>query len=486
MNKQEYLVEIDKVIKAGKFKDNWESLSQFVIPDWYQKGRFGLFVHWGVYSVPAFFNEWYMYNLYSKCAKVFEYHEKKYGAIDKFGYKDLIPLFKAENFCADEWLQLFKESGAKYIMPVAEHHDGFKMYQSDLSRWNSVEMGPKRDIMSELKKSCEKYDIGFLTSSHRAEHYWFASGGRKFSCDVQDDNYRDLYGPAVLDKNGKCNDYEAKDFLPTEEWCEDWLVHTCELIDKTQPLALYFDWWVRKPTFRPYMKKFAAYYYNRGAKWGKQVAIFYKMHGLMQGSGVYDVERGQLDSINSELWQNDTAMAKNSWGYTENNKFKTPNDLICNMVDVISKNGCFMLNCGPKADGTICDEEKHLLKEIGKWLKINGEGIYDSKPYTIYGEGKKKASGTFKENLKYTAQDIRFTYKTGAIYVYILQQNKKGKYVVSSLGNSNSKCGYVLKNVELFGFENKITFSQTSNELLINVVGSLDTDLPICFKVSVD
>ena len=231
-----------------------------------------------------------------------------------------------------------------------------------------------------------------------------------------------------------------------------------------------------------------AYYYNRALEWGKEVGVFYKWGSIMPGCAIYDVERGQIDNIALELWQNDTAIAKNSWGYTENNSFKKPADLIRNMVDVVSKNGCFMLNVGPKASGVVCDEEKQVLKTIGEWLEVNGEAIYDSYPFRVYGEGKKIKNKAFNENLVYGKNDYRFTYKTGCVYVFPMQSKLMKTYKIKSLKFANEGgIRYDIKKVEILGFENvKVDFKRDKKCMTLNVLSEINTDMPICFKITID
>lgn len=481
---QEYLKKIETVIEKGKFKDNWQSLAQFKMPDWYRKRRFGLFIHWGCYSVPATESEWYPRQMYIKGTKSWNHRVANYG--ENGDYRQVVAQFDPKKFDAKEWLSLFSESGAKSIMPVCEHHDGIKMYESILNEWNTKKL-LNRDFMTELKAEAEKNDILFFASNHRAEHYWFLNGARK-NCpnsEVTKNLYPELYGPAVLPENGEPS--ADRTLKVSEEWLEDWLTSACEMIDRLQPYAVYFDWWIYMPEFKPYLKKFLAYYYNRGVEWNKEVGVFYKSGSVMKGCAIYDVERGQIDGIAAELWQNDTAIAKNSWGYTEGNNFKTTNEVIKNMIDVVSKNGCYMLNVGPKADGTICEEEKAVLKGIGKWLKVNGEAIYDSYPYEVFGEGKKVKSGAFKENLKYNKKDFRFTYKTNAIYVFPMCDKIRNTYIIKSLKSANEHgIRYNIKNIEILGLKNKVSFTQNDLNLTINVDGVIETTMPICIKVAVD
>lgn len=199
---KEYLAKIDLVIENGKYKDTWESLQQYEVPEWYKKSKFGIFIHWGVYSVPAFSSEWYSRNMYIQGSKEYEHHIKTYGEHKNFGYKDFIPMFKAEKFNATEWVDLFKKAGAQYVVPVAEHHDGFQMYDSKLSDWNAKKMGPKRDVIGEIFDECRKNNIQGCASSHRVEHWFFMGHGKEFDSDIKEPLKRgDLYWPSMQERD---------------------------------------------------------------------------------------------------------------------------------------------------------------------------------------------------------------------------------------------------------------------------------------------
>ena len=302
MNAEQKLLEIvDQVIEQGPYKADWASLMEAPVPAWFRRNRLGIFVHWGLYSIPAYSNEWYSRNMYIRGMPAYEHHLKTYGPQAEFGYKDFIPLFTAENFDPREWVRLFREAGAGYLFPVAEHHDGFQMYKSELSCWNAVDMGPRRDILGELKAAAQVQGMEFCTSSHRAEHWFFMGHGREFPCDVGEKLQKgDFYWPAMPEPDNQ--DLFSKPY-PSEEFCKDWLARTAELILRYRPSLLYFDWWVQHQAFKPYLKKIAAFYYNCGSQWGRHVMICYKHDAMLFGSGIPEVERGAFADAKPYPWQ---------------------------------------------------------------------------------------------------------------------------------------------------------------------------------------
>ena len=484
---REILNRVEEVIARGPFTDTWASLCEYQPPKWYQDAKFGIFVHWGVYAVPAFGNEWYPRHMYIEGTPEFSHHTKTYGRQKDFGYKDFIPLFKAEKFDAAEWMQLFEDAGAKYVMPVAEHHDGFQMYKSVLSHWNAAEMGPKRDVLGELKREAEARGMMFCASDHRAEHCWFFNGGLNFDSDVPENpDFYDLQVPYEESQRAKHDLYAP---VPPAAHLDNWLARLCELVDNYQPKVVWFDWWIQQVAFRPYLRKFAAYYYNRAAEWGEGVAINYKYASYMLGSAVFDVERGQLEAIRPRLWQTDTAIAKNSWGYTENNDFKNPADIVGDLVDIVSKNGVLLLNVGPRADGTITDEDRHVLLEIGKWLKINGEGIYGTRPWIRSGEGPTKIKeGAFSDTDRepFTPEDIRYTYKPGKIYAFCMKRPSDGVVRLNALARCfEDDADYDVKSVALLGGE-KVPFERDETCMTIQIGTAQDDGYPIGFEIEID
>jgi alpha-L-fucosidase len=461
--------------KTKAYEATWESLKTYTVPEWYQDAKFGIFIHWGVYCVPAFANEWYPRNMYLKGSPEYDHHVKTWGPHDKFGYKDFIPMFKAEKFDPARWADLFKKAGAKYVMPVAEHHDGFAMYDCSFSRWTAVKMGPKRDIVGELAAAVRQAGLVFSLSSHRAEHWWFMNGGMEFDSDVRDPRYYDFYGPAKpgpshLDQEK----WTSKDWRPRPDgkFLEDWLARTCELVDKYQPQVVWFDWWIEQAVFEPYLQRFAAYYYNRGLEWGKGVAINHKYESFPEGTAVFDIERGQLKGIRPLFWQTDTAISKNSWGYVEGQNYKTPASLIHDLVDIVSKNGALLLNIGPRPDGTIPEPEQEILLEIGRWLEVNGEAVYGTRPWKIYGEGPTEVfEGAFQDikRTEFTAQDVRFTARGDTLYAIVLGWPESGEVVIQSLSTSQAHYPAAIKQVELLGAKGAVQWSRDAHGLKVKL-----------------
>ncbi len=487
MDKAAYLKTIDDVISRGRYKDEWASLCAHRTPEWYMDAKIGVFIHWGLFSVPAFGNEWYSRHMYDPAHEEFRHHRNTFGDQKDFGYKDFIPIFKGEGFSAEEWVSMLRKAGFRYVMPVAEHHDGFAMYRTEMNRWNAAEMGPERDVIGEIRDECVRQGLTFCASTHRAEHYFFMNMGRTFPSDVQDERYSDFYGPAVYRKEYHSDDvhrYTADTYTegPTEEWMEDWLVRTCEFIDSYRPSVLYLDWWVHNRAFKPYLRKLAAYYYNRAEEWGTEVTINYKHEAFPPGAATFDVERGALTGISPDYWQTDTAIGKNSWGYTTDNEYKNARQVICDLVDIVSKNGNLLINVGPKPDGTITEEEKEVLGTLGEWLSRNGEGIYGTTYWRQFGEGEVNAEEGFfmdGDEKQFTSEDFRFTYRNG--YLYVFQMRPSAEVRVKALRQKGIH-DFLIEKVEMLG-KGEVGYERTSEALEID--GSMaEGDLPVCYRVS--
>jgi len=463
------------VIPEGPFQPSWESLEHYTTPEWYLDAKFGIFIHWGVYSVPAFRSEWYPRNMYLKDHPAHKHHLETYGPHKQFGYKDFIPMFTAEKWDPAEWAELFRKSGAKYVVPVAEHHDGFAMYDCSYSEWNAVKMGPKRDIVGELAAAVRERGLVFGVSYHRAEHWWFLEGGMQFDSDVRDPRHYNFYGPA-----------KPRNTQPDEEFLNDWLRRACELVDKYQPQLFWFDWWIEQPAFKPSLQKFAAYYYNRGAQWNLGVAINYKHNAFLECAAVLDIERGKMDALRPLFWQTDTSVCKKSWGYIQDHDYKSVDPIVDDLVDIVSKNGCLLLNIAPRPDGTIPEEQQRILLEIGRWLEVNGEAIYGTRPWKVYAEGPTRVvGGEFKDTASepLTGRDIRFTTKGDTLYAIALAWPGE-EMVIQSLSTNLRLYPEEVDSVELLGSEEPVEWSRDETGLRVKMPTQKPCDHAFALKIT--
>lgn len=488
---QEILKIVDETNAAGRFQPTWESLMEARVPDWFRERRLGIFTHWGLYSVPARSNEWYSRNMYIPGTPAYEHHIKTYGQQKDFGYKDFIPLFTAEKFDAGQWLELFRRAGAGYIFPVAEHHDGFQMYRSALSRWNAAQMGPKRDILGELKAAAEERGLLFCTSSHRAEHWFFMGHGRQFLSDIHEPMRKgDFYWPAMPEPDNQ--DLFSRPY-PSEEFLNDWLARTAELILNYRPRLLYFDWWVQHEAFRPYLKRLAAFYYNCGAQWGQEVMICYKHDAMMFGSGIPEVERGGFAEAKPYPWQTDTAVARNSWCYTDSLDYKSSNEIICTLVDTVSKGGNLLLNIGPKGDGSIPEGDRRILEDLGAWMQVNAQAINGSRVWRRSREGTVCVQeGQFQDAraLPYTSADFRFTAGHGAIYAIAMKCPEDGCFTIKTFADSADQnlpeFHGILADVRILGFEDvPLTWHKDAAGLHVQAPG-VRSSFPVTLKITME
>ncbi len=415
----------------AQYKADWDSLRQHSAPEWLRRAKFGIYTHWGVYSVPACRpnGSWYGFYMYQKGSPQYEHHLKTYGSPKDFGYKDFIPMFTGERFDPDEWAELFSEAGARFAGPVGEHHDGFSMWDTQLNRWNAKRMGPHRDVVGELEKSIRARNMKFMVALHHGENWRYFPHWVEES-DLSDPDSRGLYGtPHNLNwkdgipQRGAWPIWYEQD-KPDQAFCDRWLAKCEEVIDRFQPDLLWFDFGLGILP-ESYRKRMMAYYYNKEAEWGRQLALTYKYHDMAPGSGMIDLELGRFDKMAYHDWLTDTTVDDGEgWCYLFDAKYKQAGDLVRYLADNVSKSGYGLLPVGPKPNGEIPEEAQRILREIGAWLRVNGEAIYDTTPWLISGEGPTQMtqSGMFSEGekLAYTGEDIRFTQKEGTLYAVLL------------------------------------------------------------------
>lgn len=402
-----------------KYEANWESLSKYdEAAEWFKDAKFGIYAHWGVLSVPAFSNDWYPRLMHIEGTKENKHHVENFGEPSKFGYHDFVPMFKAEKFDADEWADLFEKSGAKFAGLVAEHHDGWANWGSKINPWNAVDMGPHRDVYGELSKAIKKKNMKLVASFHMARNLQiFKEHPEKW---LNDTSYFP-YNPKMPTSSEDPLLAKLYGNIPKEKFYIDWLGQLKEVIDNYSPDLIYFDGQTQKIP-ESYRTEFVAYYFNDAVAKNKQVVFTHKDDEFPKSVSLEDFEKGRMNKITKEYWLTDETISVGSWSYTNDLSLKQPNEIIHVLADVVSKNGALMLNLSPMANGIIPQNQKDVLLEIGSWLKINGEAIYGTRPWLVYGEGptKQERSGMFLDKITYTPQDVRYTKKDSTIYAIVL------------------------------------------------------------------
>jgi alpha-L-fucosidase len=484
------LQRLDDQNKAGPFSADWSSLATYQVPDWYKDAKFGIFIHWGVYSVPAFGSEWYPRDMYIPGTDEYKHQIATYGPLTNFGYKNFIPMFKAKNYDPSAWARVFKESGAKYVVPVFEHHDGFAMYDLGLSDWTAVKMGPRRDLVGDLAKAVRAQGLHLGASSHRIEHDWFMDGGRKVDSDVNDPEFAAFYGPAQKRLHHGNDDSLIRDWTyVSDHYANDWLARNVEIVTRYQPELMWFDWWIGQPSIRPYIARFAAFYYNESSKRGGIGVINYKYDAMNEHSAVLDLERGELGSIRPLYWQTDTSVSNKSWGYIRDDTFKSPEFIVHQLIDIVSKNGNLLLNVGPRSDGTIPSQVQQVLRSVGTWLNRNGEAIYGTRPWKIYGEGPTVvAAGPFQDTKTqgFTGEDFRFTTKGDMLYAIQMARPSAEYSVIRSLGTDGAGGGRKVRSVTVIGTDRNLQFDQQAGGLKIQTGPTSPGDYAIVFRIRFD
>ena len=491
------------------YKANWESLKNYEAPEWYEDAKLGFWVHWGVYSVPAFMGEhaaeWYGRWMYCHEGQerdflhpeyVYNHHRENYGPQSEFGYKDFIPMFKAEKFNANEWAELCVAGGAKYFCMMGTHHDTFCMWDTKLSKWNSVAMGPKRDLVGELAKAIRAKGLKFGVSNHSAWNYSFFQFNHLNKYDAKDPANQDLYGNPIINPALDTIRYipgEGRNswlgrvggmIKPSERDLNRWLERTNELCDMYQPDLYYFDWGMNIPEFESRRLEFGKHYYNKAIEWGAGefgkpgVVLNYKNNAFAYGSAVKDHERGGEGKIAPMVWQTDDCVyAGHTWGYSEGVPIKSTNRIIDELVDIVSKRGVLMLSFAPKADGSFPEDQKKLIYEMGAWLKNCGEAIYATRPWEVSRDKVKNSAGKDVRVCYTRTKDQKVIYGTFTEWV--------DKEVTLSEINDERLQGAKIKKVTLLGSGKKLKWKMTSEGLSFNLEG-MKPDLDYAWPVKIE
>ncbi|AXY74091.1 alpha-L-fucosidase [Paraflavitalea soli] len=478
----------------GPFKATWDSLQGYQVPEWYRNAKFGIWAHWGP-QCEAEYGDWYARGMYEEGSAQYNYHVKKYGHPSKFGFKDVIHQWKADQWDPEQLVALYKRVGAKYFFALANHHDNLDLWDSKYQAWNSVRVGPKKDLIAGWAKAAKKQGLPFGVSVH-ASHAWtwyevaqradkkgpmagIPYDGKLTKADGKGTWWEGLDPQGLyaqnhpLSENAQNNGAIHRQWnwgngvaVPTKAYCDLFLKRTLELIDKYEPELLYFD-----DTVLPFHSlndvglQIAAHHYNRSIKRNKG-----KLHAVLNGKildevqrkcMVWDIERGQSNSIEPFAWQTDTCIG--GWHYDmrvyDNKQYKSAKTVVQTLVDIVSKNGNLLLNIPVRGNGTIDDQETAILEEIASWMKVNAECIFDTRPWKVFGEGPAMEGAAslsaqgFNEGKgkPFTAADLRFTAKGDVLYAILYGWPENRQVRIKSLSEGNALRPTAINKVEMAG-----------------------------------
>ena len=439
----------------GPFNSSVASLETYRTPDWFRDAKFGIWSHWGPQSVPRQ-GDWYARFMYVPGHPHYDYHVKTYGHPSEFGYKDIIPLWRAERFDPEALMTKYAAAGAKYFVSMGVHHDNFDLWNSKHHRWNAAAIGPKRDIVGAWKVAAKRRGLRFGVSEHLGASYCWSYPNHLYdqfwpklgvSYDGADPRYTDLYhdnrDEPFLNKPGTW-------YTSNPKFHRRWFERVRDLVDGYQPDLLYSDGGI---PFGEVGRTLVAHLYNSNIARSGRLEAVYAHKNLGSGeflpkAGVQDVERGVLDGINHLPWQTDTS--NSDWFYNEHDRFKTAKEVLAMLADIVSKNGNLLLNVVQYPDGSLPPQSEDLLTELAAWMKVNSEAIHGTRPWKTYGEGPTKPkAGAFGESGEYTPADIRFTTKRDTLYAIFLGW-PHGRSAIQSLG-AGALPNSTIERVDLLG-----------------------------------
>jgi len=467
----------------GPFEPSWDSLKQnYKVPDWFIGAKFGIFLHFGIFSVPAHQSEWYEKFMYAggddntlKAMRnhdtLLPWHTAHFGPPDKFGYKDFIPMFKAEKFDADAWALLFKRAGARYVVPGAQHHENFAMWDSEVTPFNAMQMGPKRDVIGELAKAVRKQGMKLGLANHGIENFQFINPPPDLAARLKAEKV-DLFDPKWAD----FYNYADRSDAACQKFLVNWYERNVELIDKYHPDLLYFDNGIDQRYLDPLKLSIAAYYYNRAKSWGKEVSLTTKKAAFSPTDkntetigSIIDFEGRTPKGIRTGSWQEDQPVGS-SWGYVTGMRINSSDVVISWLVEAVSKNGSLLLNVSPMADGTIPQEQQNTLLGVGKWLETNGEAIYDTHSWIKFEETGK--------------QHTYFTVEGDVLYAILSGKAHGSHLIITSLAQGQAPSGTITSVTMLGGGKKPLSFSQDSMGLKVKLPASARADGIYTLKIT--
>jgi alpha-L-fucosidase len=498
-------------IVSGKFEPTWQSLSQYKAPEWFRNAKFGIWAHWGPQCQPEM-GDWYGRGMYEEGSWQNKFHVAHYGHPSKFGFKDVIHQWKAENWNPEKLVALYKRTGAQYFFAMANHHDNLDLWDSKYQEWNSTRVGPQKNIIDGWSKAAKKYKLPFGISVHASHAWMWYETAQKADTAGQ---YKGVpYDGKLTKANGKGTWWDGLDpqelyaqnhplstgygwewnngcSIPSQEYCQKFYNRTMDLINQYNPDLIYFD--DSELPLYPISDaglKLAAHFYNHNMAThnGKLEAVLFGkvLSDEQKKCMVWDVERGAPDKLQPLAWQ--TCSCIGDWHYNRgrytDNSYKSAKEVVQMLVDIVSKNGNLLLNIPVRGDGTIDDREVERLTGIAAWMDINKESIFDTRPWKIFGEGPVADSSNpidhagFNEGkTKYSDKDIRFTQNENVIYATVMGV-PTGEIVIKALGNEK------IKSITLLGSTEKMNWKQTGNGLVIQKPNTIPNDIAVVLKIS--
>jgi alpha-L-fucosidase len=485
------------------------SLTNYSCPEWFRDAKFGIWAHWGPQAVPME-GDWYARQMYQQGSKDYNDHLARFGHPSTNGWKDIIPLWKAEKWEPEKLMELYKKAGAKYFVSMGSHHDDFFLWNSPLHKWNAVNYGPHRDVVAAWQKAAKKNGLHFGVSEHLGASFtWFQDAHKADKTgplagvpyDGANSNYWDLYHfPAEKGDTGW--------YSKNPRWQQQWYNEIKQLVDDYHPDLLYSDGGVAfgnevglsqianlyNDSIQHNHAKFMAFYNGLPPRLrsqyelerrldADQLTAVYNCKQPSAGHWVQDYERGVGGGIDPYPWQCDTSIG--DWFYNKHWKYQPLSWTVHMLVDITSKNGNLLLNVVLRPDGSLDPEVLAMLKQLADWTAVNGEAIYGTRPWLVFGEGAVKAKGgAFKENFNYTAKDIRFTTKGKTLYAIALGWPDDGKFVIKSLAATADASANQIQRVELLGHKGPLKFTQTAEGLTVELPAEKLSDLTCSLRIT--